>query len=131
MALGVYMDNLSNREDTGEEISVLLGSDPFKPDFKNRHTIQVWKCSFNHITVDPWAGSTLADDSAHEIYINNPMTATVDIKFNDRYVLLDEDHKDTVFLKTGEVAHFYCSPIYTESQQQILILRTGTQDSRK
>ena len=132
MALGIYMDNLSEHEDLGQEINVLLTAE-FIPDFKNRHTIQLWKVSGPTLQVMGWKGSTLADDSAHEIFITNNTVPVANISFIDRYVLIDEESaflEDQITLKTGEVAHFYCTAIYNSTKTKIMIMRTGTQDSR-
>jgi hypothetical protein len=130
MGLGIYMDNLSEWEDTGEEVSGMLGK-TYIPDFKSRSTLQTWRTTNEpKVRVDRWVGESLADDSAHEIYIINKSLPEVKITFLSTYSLNDEEEFDSVILKLNEVAHFYAAAL-SRDNKKVLVMRTGSQDTRK
>jgi len=124
------MDNLSDKEDTGEEVKEIIGGD-FTPDFKSRSTLQVWTVANASVTVHTWKGESLAQNSAHEIYItNNTQTADAVIQFSNTYELLDEDDElNVVTIPYNKTAHFYCAAVPKDGILK-LIMRRGTQDTR-
>jgi len=128
------MDNLNDYEDIGEKVGVdgesvyINGS--FSPDFKSRHTIQLWKVESDIANINKWYGETLAGDSLHEIYIKNISGGDADIKFDGNYSLTDEINFRGFKMKKNETAHFYCTGAYIEGTLT-LVMRTGSQDTRK
>ncbi|MCK5788534.1 MAG: hypothetical protein KAH32_06025 [Chlamydiia bacterium] len=133
MALGIYLDNLSDLEDTGEPVKETIAVE-LSPDFKNRHTIQLWKTMTPEITINRWVGETLAENSAHEIVIVNNSLPDVLIKFDLIYNLYDDDFTHTkhneIIIALNETAHYYATAIYGENGNRVMVMRVGTQDTR-
>jgi len=133
MSLGIYMDNLNDYEDIGEKIGIdgesVYVSNDYSPNFKSRHTIQLWKVLSN-ATIKKWVGETLAEDSLHEIYMKNMSAEDIRINFDDMYMLSDEEYLGEIKLKANDTAHFYCTGMFVDGSF-ILVMRTGSQDTRK
>lgn len=130
MGLGIYLDNLSEYEDTGEEVKEFIQYD-LAPDFKSRSTIQTWILTNTDINILKWEGETLVDDSAHEIYISNGIPVEAKVTFSQNYNLMDEGTIDGIIrLAPGETAHFYATGL-PRHKTTVAILRKGSQDTRK
>lgn len=130
MALGIYMDNLSDYEDNGEVIKKII-FDSYSPDFKNRSTIQNWIPITEDTKIKDWVGNTLAESSAHEIYIVNNTVGDIKINFHPKYFFTDEvDDDNNIYLKLGETAHFYSTGVMVSDGRLTMVLRTGSQDTR-
>jgi hypothetical protein len=130
MGLGIYRDNLSDKEDTGEVIKIIM-TDNLTPDYKNRHTIQTWIPTAEETNINSWVGSTLAESSAHEITIPNNSGRDLKLIFSPDYNFLDEEGiSGIIYLKEYQVAHFYATGLYTEDHGMRMVLRTGSQDTR-
>ena len=137
MPLGIYMDNLNDWEDTGEKLGydennkIILGSN-YSPEFKSRHTLQIWNAVGVDVVIDKWVGESLAPDSSHEIYINNNSLYSSELTFSGHYFMLDEeDIENKITIGIGKTAHFYCTGTYIDGSDTIkLVMRTGSQDNR-
>ncbi|MCK5788262.1 MAG: hypothetical protein KAH32_04660 [Chlamydiia bacterium] len=128
------MDNLNDYEDIGEKVGLdgesIYLEETFFPDFKSRHTIQLWKVSNETTHIYKWIGETLAGDSLHEIYIKNILGTSVNVVFDNNYILEDEVTLNTIILGPYETAHFYCTGMHI-NKSLTLEMRTGSQDTRK
>lgn len=128
------MDNLNDYEDIGEKIGIdgesVYMSDSFSPNFKSRHTIQLWKVISKNPLINKWVGETLAGDSLHEIYIKNTLQEKAVLTFFKDYELSDEYDLHKISIDPNETAHFYCTGAYI-GDTLTLVMRTGSQDTRK
>jgi hypothetical protein len=132
MGLNKYRKYSNQFEDNGEEIFRTV-EDNFIPDFKNRHTIQIWDISnVVNPVVNKWVGTTLTNSTLHEITIVNNSNATNRIKFTSNYDLIDEQFiVDTdILIGPNGTAHFYCTAILVDNNL-VLAMRTGSQNKRK
>jgi len=134
MGLNGYRTYRDTYQDDGEEILKILG-ETFRPDFHNRHTIQIWDVSNSStVYIDKWIGTTLKNRSLHEITIPNNSSIHKIITFANNYVLEDEDtytdnNKPYILIGAGETAYFYCTAILVDGNL-IFEMRTGSQDDR-
>ena len=77
MGLEKYTPYKSCNDDQGREISTTL-SGAFSPDFFNTNTIQLWDVSATaEAEIIKWIGTTLADNSVHEITIVNNANSAI------------------------------------------------------
>jgi len=132
MGLNKYRSYKDRLIDDGEDIMVIVEKD-FKPDFKNRHTIQLWDItSVEDPTVSKWIGSTLTDRTLHEITIVNNSNTEKILTFSTNYVLADEEFVNGLDLKIGPqgTAYFYCTATMNRNNL-VFNMRTGSQDDRK
>ena len=135
--------------DNGEEFTTTVTNE-FLPDFKSRHTIQVWNASADnnvrYSTVERWVGETLIERSLHDITVVNNGAVPKTLFFHPLYKFIDEqqplpllDNPMTppvelleyfqVQIPAHTTAHFYASAIF-EDQNLILVMRGGSQDTR-
>lgn len=132
MGLEKYTPYKSCNDDQGREISTTL-SGAFSPDFFNTNTIQLWDVSATaEAEIIKWIGTTLADNSVHEITIVNNSNLPRQVRFDSVYYLPDEpvDFNNVIMLNSNEVAHYYCAATKKEGNLR-LTLRTGSQTKRK
>lgn len=135
MGIEGYRAYRDNYIDNGVEISEILLSE-FFPDFRNRHTMQIWDAGTQtSIAVKKWIGTTLQNRSLHEIYIVNNSNATTSVTFSSDYELVDEENFTTEGLYVIEVgangtAHFYCTAVLDQNNLKFE-MRTGSQDDKK
>jgi len=130
MALGIYLDNLSDFEDTGEEVKKTISTPEYSPTFKSNNTFQIWNV-MNDVLINRWEGATLVRDTVHEIIINNKSATAVEITFSNNYTLMDSP-EISIVLDAGETsAHLYGVGYEIEPGKFTLALRTGSQDNRK
>jgi len=129
MGLGVYMNNMSEYEDAGQQVKDSIDQETFSPDFKSRNTFQMWK-AFRSSDIQRWIGATLAKDTVHEIYIVNESPDEIRLDFDLNYVLLDVPETSIIIGPTGS-AHLYGVAYDTPEGVFALGLKTGSQDNRK
>jgi hypothetical protein len=118
-------------EDAREHSALITGA--FSPDFFNTNTIQLWDVSSaDKPEIIKWVGSTLADNSLHDIHIVNNGSVEKSIRIDGVYYLPDEpvDFGNILKLGAGEVAHFYGAATKKDGNIR-LTLRTGSQTKRK
>jgi len=121
------MNNLSDFEDDGAEVKeIIVGT--LYPDFKARSTMQLWEIGADAI-IAKWEGTTLVEDSVHELKIVNTVATEVVITFGSMYNLIDETG---VSIKIGPngVAHMYGVGAWVADGVFALALRVGSQDKR-
>ena len=129
MALGVYMNDLSDYEDTGTEQKSSITNDTFSPDFRSRSTFQLWK-AYRSSEIVRWIGATLVKDEVHNIVITNVANQEIVLDFDDNYTLLDQiGSKLTIGI--GGSAHFYAVGFDDALSTFTLGMRVGSQDNRK
>ena len=131
MGLENYRPYKDEFPDEGLEIYETLPEE-FAPDFRNRHTIQMWNASaLAEYTVTKWKGVTLNERTLHEITIANNSNISKNIKFSNSYEFPDDTSVDghTVTIGPNGAAYFYATAIYRENNL-VLVLRTGSQDKR-
>jgi len=127
-----YRDNYI---DNGIEVSEILTSQ-FTPDFKNRHTMQIWDAGAQaYIAIEKWLGTTLVNRSLHDIYIVNNSNVETIVSFTKDYLLIDEEDFNaaglqTITIKPNGTAHFYCTAILERNNLRFE-MRTGSQDDKK
>jgi len=137
--------------DNGEAVTAVLTQE-FLPDFKSRHTMQVWNVSAgsasnnNHNVTERWQGETLVDRSLHEIFIANNSSTVRTVFFHPLYKFIDEQQPlpllespiappaeltdyFQVQIPANSSAHYYASAI-NEGNNLILVMRGGSQDTR-
>jgi len=129
MALGIYLDNLDNYDDVGEHLEKVVVGGEFSPNFKSRNTIQLWKVT-GDVNVVRWEGSSLAEETTHEITIVNSSGKNVTITFDGTYDLLDQDDNVVVIGPNNGTAYFFATRYTPESNVITLGMRTGSQDRR-
>jgi len=134
MGLHGYRAFRDTYHDNGVEISDILQTD-YEPDFRNRHTIQLWDAGvYNNINIKKWKGTTLANRSLHEIYIVNNSNASTLITFSTDYRLEDEESFDisgfqTITIGANGTAYFYCTAVL-DNNNLVFEMRTGSQDNK-
>ena len=117
--------------DDGIELLEIVG-EILSPDFKNRHTIQVWDVSSSQAPlIKKWLGVTLTKRTQHEITIVNNSNTTKEVSFAANYKLPDEDFVDSTKILIGPhgTAYFYCTAVLHENNL-VFYMRTGSQDKR-
>jgi hypothetical protein len=132
MGLEKYTPYKSCSEDTGREFSATI-TGAFSPDFFNTNTIQLWDVSATaNAEIIKWVGTTLADNSVHEITIVNNSNLARPVIFDGIYYLPDEpvDFGNEILLEPGDVAHYYAAATKKNGNLR-LTLRTGSQTKRK
>ena len=131
MGLTKYRQYKDRVIDDGIELLEIVG-ETFEPNFKNRHTIQVWDVSAAAAPViQKWLGVTLTNRTQHEITIVNNSNAIKEVGFTLNYKLTDEEPTENSTISIGPhgTAYFYCTAIMNDNNL-ILHMRTGSQDKR-
>jgi len=131
MGLTKYRQFKDRVLDDGIEILEIIGEE-FEPDFKNRHTIQVWDVSASSTPlIKKWKGVTLTKRTQHEITIVNNSNTAKEVRFTLNYTLTDENFIDESKILIGPhgTAYFYCTAIL-EDNNLVFHMRTGSQDKR-
>lgn len=132
MGLGIYMNNLSDFEDEGVVMKTenIVGS--YTPDFMARSTRNIWNVAADAL-IKKWVGTTLWEDTVHEIKIINTSGNDVVVTFEHAYTLTDEEEVSTIKLGPSGVAYFYGVGTYTsmsEPKKFSMVLRTGSHDRK-
>ena len=129
MALGVYMNDLTDFEDEGKEIKGTITEETYSPDFGSRSTFQIWKV-YRSARIVRWIGATLVKDEVHNIVIKNIADTPVELVFDANYTLIDQTG-EAINIGVGGEAHFYAVGYDDSLGTFVLGMRDGSQDNRK